>query len=130
MAGVNYSFALSSIQPIDELITFSESSLRHLSMPHYDALVLTLEVRKHLMKRILVYLGSATDLLYFPPVLRLGYNLDNLYNLGRVLVDCNGSQTNLLGEILLPISIGPFTALVPLKVIDEPSPLNAILGCT
>ena len=99
-------------------------------MPHYNALVLTLEVGQHMIKRILVDLGSAIDLLYLPALLRLGYKLDNLRNPGKVLVTFNGSQTNSLGEIVLSVSVGLVTALVPLTVIDELSFFNAILGRT
>ena len=60
-------------------------------MPHDDALVLTLEVRKQLMKRILVDPVSAVYLLYMLALLRLGYKLDNLRGPGRVLIGFNGS---------------------------------------
>ena len=50
------------------------------------------------MKRILVDLGSATDLLFLLALLRLGYKPDNLRNPRRVLVGFNGSQTNSLGR--------------------------------
>ena len=52
--GVKYSLAPSSIQLINGVITFTKSPVGQLSMPHSDALVLTLEVERHLMKRILV----------------------------------------------------------------------------
>ena len=96
MVGVNYSFTPSSIRPIDGVITFIESPIR-LSMPHDDALVLTLEAGKHLMKRILVDPCSVAYLLYLPALLWLGYKPDNLHNPGKVLVGFNGSQTNSLG---------------------------------
>ena len=99
-------------------------------MLQYDALVLTLEVEQHLVKRISVDPDSVADLLYLPFLLRLGYKLDNLRNPGRVLVSFNGSQTNSLGEIVLLVLVGPVTALVPLTVINEPSFFNAILGRT
>ena len=83
-------------------------------MPHYDMLVLILEVEKHLMKRILVDLCGVTDLLYLPALLRLGYKPDSLRNLRRILVGFNGSLTSSLGEIVLPVIVGPVTTLVPL----------------
>ena len=82
------------------------------------------------MKRILVDPGSAADLLYLPALLRLGYKRDNLCNPGKVFVGFNELQTSSLGEIVLPDSVGPVTALVPLMVIDEPSSFNTILGRT
>ena len=99
-------------------------------MPHDEALVLTLEVGKHPMKIILVDPGSATDLLYLPALLCLGYKPDNLHDPRRVLIGFNGSQTNSLEEIVFPISGGAIIALVPFKVIDEPSSFNNILGRT
>ena len=97
-------------------------------MPHDDTLVLTLEVGKHLMRRILINPDNATDLVYLPALLRLGYKLDILCNPGRVLVGFNRSQNNSLGEIVLPVSVGPITALVSLTLIDDTSSFNAILG--
>ena len=75
-------------------------------------------------------LNSAADLLYLPALLRLGYKPNSLRNPERILVGFNGSQTSSLGEIVLSVSAGPVTALVPLMVIDEPSSFNATLCCT
>ena len=70
-------------------------------MPHCGSLVLTLEVRKHLMKLILVEPDSVADLLYMPTLLHLGYKPDGLRNPERILVGFNGSQTGSLGKLLL-----------------------------
>ena len=94
-------------------------------MPHHDTMVLTLEIGRHLIKRILVDLGSAADLLYLLWLLHLGYKPDNLRNPG---IRFNGAQTHSLGEIVLPISTGPIIALVLLTTIDEPSSFTTILG--
>ena len=130
VVGVSYSFGPGSTRPVDGLLTFSMSSLWQLAQPHDVTLILTLEVRWYLMKRILVDSGSAADLMYLPFLIRLGYTLDNLCNLGRILVRFNDTQTHLLGEIMLPISAGPITVMVPLIVINEPSNFNTILGHT
>ena len=80
------------------------------------------------MKCMLVDLGSVADLVYLPTLIRLGFKPDSLRNPGRILVGFNCTQTQSLGEIVLLISVGPVTALVPLTVIDELSNFNAILG--
>ena len=82
------------------------------------------------MKLILVDSGSITDLLYLLALIRHYYKLDNLCNPRRVLVGFNGMQTHSVGEIELPISMGPVIALVPLTVIDQTSSFNVILGRT
>ena len=124
------------IRDLEKFRTFTEiiilSFLRKLEFSGvlHDALVLTLEIGKHLMKRILVDPSSAGDLLYLPALLRLGYKPDYLCNPRRVLVSFNRSQTKSLGEIGLPISTRPIIALVLLIVIDDTSSFNAILGRT
>ena len=82
VVGVNYSFALGSARPMDGLLTFFESLLRQLAQPYDDALVLTLKVKRDLMKRMLVDSGSATDLLYLPALVRLGLTARKLSRLG------------------------------------------------
>ena len=80
------------------------------------------------MKQIFLDPDSVANLFYLPALLRLGYKPDNLCNLGRVLVGFNGLQTNSLGKIVFPVSVGPAIALIPLTVIGEPLCFNAILG--
>ena len=82
------------------------------------------------MKRMLIDSRSVADLLYLPALVFLGYKPDNSHNLGRILVGFNGTQTQSLGEIVLPISVGPVTSMVPLMVIDKPSNFNSILDRT
>ena len=130
MAGVQYSFALSSVRPINGTITFFESPLHQLSTPHDDALVLTLKVGCHLMRRILIDHGSSANLLYLPALLRLVYKPNNLQNLRRILVGFNGMQTTSLNKIVFPVAASLVTALFPFTLIDEHSSFNAILGRT
>ena len=82
------------------------------------------------MKQILVYPSNVVDMLYLPALLCLCYKPDNLHDPGRVLVSFNGSRTNSLGEIVLPVSARRVTVLVPITVIDELSSFIAILGST
>ena len=130
MAGVQYSFAPSSVCPINGTITFFESPLHQLSMPHNEALILTLEVGCHLMRRILIDHGSATNLLCLPSLLRLMYKPNNLRNLRRILVGFNKMQTTSLSKIVFPVAESLVTALFPFTLIDEHSSFNAILGRT
>ena len=127
---ISYSFASRSARLVDGLLTFSKSPFKQLVQPHNDALILTWEVEQHLMKRILVDSSTATDLLYLPSLIRLGYKPVNLRNSGRDLVGFNGTLTHSLREIVLPISVGPITALVQLTMIDKSAKFNAILGRT
>ena len=81
-----------------------------------------------MLKTTRVYFGVLQ--LYLLTLIRLGYKDDNLSNPSRFLVGFNDTETLSLGEIVLLISTGSVTTLVPLTVIEEPSSFNAILGCT
>ena len=67
------------------------------SNPLYDSwLSPTIEFGRNLMKSMLVYPRSMTDLLYLPDLVLLGYKSDNLRNPGMILVRFNGTQTHSL----------------------------------
>ena len=69
VARIQYNFTASSILTINGVITFSEAALKQVTRPHEDALVLNLEIKSHMVRRILVDLGSAADILYMPALL-------------------------------------------------------------
>ena len=71
MARINYNFAPGSARPVNGLLTFSESTLWQLAQPHDNALVLTLEVKRNLIKCMLVDPGSVADLLYLSALVQL-----------------------------------------------------------
>ena len=79
------------------------------------------------MRRILVDHGSIANVL---ALLFLGYQPNNHYNLRRILVGFNGTQTTSLREVVFPVATKSVIALVPYTVIDEPSSFNAIFGRT
>ena len=99
-------------------------------MPHDDAHVLTLEVEKHLMKRILINPSNAVDLLYLFALLHLGYKP----TIFAIKGGCVSRLQRIVDQFIGGNSIASFSRtghrLVPLKVIDEPSSFNAILGGT
>ena len=81
------------------------------------------------MRRILVDLGSSTDLLQASVINHMGLELSGLENLGKILSRFNGAATTSLGDIVLPVQAGPVTLNVQFSVVEDLSPFNAILGC-
>ncbi|XP_059592658.1 uncharacterized protein LOC132253748 [Vitis vinifera] len=77
--------------------------------PHRDALILSLEIGDFDVRRILVNLGSSTDLVQASIVSHMGHSLTGLENPGRILSGFNGSSTTSLGDIVLPVQAGPIT---------------------
>ena len=82
------------------------------------------------VRRILVDLGSSTDLLQASIISHMGRELSGLENLGRILFGFNGAVTTSLGDIVLPVQVGPVTLNVQFSVVQDLSPFNAILGRT
>ena len=60
----------------------------------------------------------------------MGRNLTGLENPGRILSGFNGASTTSLGDIVLPVQVGPVTLNVQFLVVQDLSPFNVILGGT
>ena len=78
-------------------------------MPHYDALVLTLCINDFDVHRVLVDLGSATDLLQLPAFKKIKLSLSMLNSTRRILSSFIGATTVTLGDVTLPVKAGPVT---------------------
>ena len=60
----------------------------------------------------------------------MGFILSSLENSGQILSRFNGASTTFLGDIVLPIQVGPITLNVQLSMVEDLFPFNAILGRT
>ena len=98
--------------------------------PHRDALILTLGVGNHDVRRILVDPGSSADLLQVAIIKQMGFIPSSLENPGRTLSGFNGSSTTSLGDVILPVQAGPVILNVLFFVVEDLSPFNVILGRT
>ncbi|KAK1262851.1 hypothetical protein QJS04_geneDACA008540 [Acorus gramineus] len=102
----------------------------YLSVPHSNALVITLRIANYNVKQILVDTGSLADILFMQPYLKMGLKPSSLEPMRDPLIAFNGSQAVLAGWITLPVRAGEETILTEFIVMDLPSPYNAILGHT
>ena len=82
------------------------------------------------MRRILVDPGSSADLVQASVISHMGHSLTGLENPGRILSGFNGASTTSLGDIVLPVQVGPVTLNVQFSVVQDLSPFNVILGRT
>ena len=78
-------------------------------MPHYDALVLTLCINGFNVHRVLVDLGSVTDLLQLPFFIQMKLSSGMRNLAGRILFSFNGATTVTLGDVTLLVKAGPIT---------------------
>ncbi|RVW97850.1 hypothetical protein CK203_021200 [Vitis vinifera] len=82
------------------------------------------------VRRILVDPSSSTDLLRASLINQIGRELFGLENPERILSGFNRATTTSLGDIMLPVQVGPVTLNVQFSVVQDLSPFNAILGRT
>ena len=96
-------------KPIDDPISFPSVNLNIVIMPHYDALVLTLCISGFDVHKALVDYGSAADLLQLLAFNQMTLSTRMLNLAGRILSSVNGATTTTLGDITLPVQVGPVT---------------------
>ena len=99
-------------------------------MPHYDALVLTLCISCFDVHRVLVDLGSTTDLLQLLAFTQMKLSSDMLNSVEGILFGFNGATTTTLGDITLPVKPGPVTQRVLFSIVKDLGPYNVIVGRT
>jgi hypothetical protein len=116
------------------VIGFSDDDYAGVSLPHTDALVLSLAVANHKIHRVLVDTGSSADILYRSAFERMKIDQSKVIPVRYSLVGFTGEQVLPLGSIELPVTAGMYprqrTVMVRFLIIDRPSTYNAILGRT
>ena len=80
------------------------------------------------MHRVLVDLGSATDLLQLPAFRQMNISLDKLSSTGRILSGINGATTVTMGDITLSVRAGPVIHQILFSVVEDLGLYNAIVG--
>jgi hypothetical protein len=104
------------------------------SLPHTDALVLSLVIANHKIHRILIDTGSSADILYRLAFEQMKIDRNKVIPVRHSLVGFTREQVLPLGSIELPVTAGTYprqnTIMVRFLIIDRPSAYNAILGRT
>ena len=98
-----------AIQLVDGPISFPFINPSRVITPHHDALVLTLCINNFDVHRVLVDPGNAADLLQLPAFRQMQVSLDKLSSAGRILSGFNGATALTVGDITLPVKVGPIT---------------------
>ena len=92
-------------KPIDDHISFPYVNPNRIIVPHYDALVLTLCIIDFDVHRVLVDLGSATDLLQLPAFKKMKLSLGVVNSVGKILFGFNGVTTVTLEDVVLLVKV-------------------------
>ncbi|XP_058215688.1 uncharacterized protein LOC131326819 [Rhododendron vialii] len=109
-------------------MSFTEQDLQRIQTPHCDALVVTLQILTHSVKRVLIDQGSSAEVMYLSLFNELKIPQSCLLPAEVPLIGFSGTPVWHLGRITLPVVTDSVASNQEFVVVDAPSPYNAILG--
>ena len=80
------------------------------------------------MHRILVDPDSVADLLHLQAFKQMKLSLSMPNSVRRTPFGFNGATTITLGNVALPVKVGPITQQVLFSIVEDLGPYNAIIG--
>jgi hypothetical protein len=116
------------VSSVNGTISFLDSDLHDVQLPHNDPLVITLRIGNYDVKRVLVDKGSFTEVMYQELYEKLGLGKSDLSELVSPVFGFSGESIIPLGKTTLPVLTGPVNLQTEFIVIQAPSPYNAIMG--
>ncbi|TXG57416.1 hypothetical protein EZV62_018729 [Acer yangbiense] len=113
-------------------LSFSTEDSYEIRYPHCDALVISVKIGNHTVKRTLIDHGSSLDIIHWDPLQNLGYTIPQLQASRYCIRGIGGHRTKPVGQIDLPVRFGTRprirTVWVSFQVIDIPFPFNILIG--
>jgi hypothetical protein len=113
---------------VNGTISFSDSDLHDVQLPHNDPLVITLRIGNYDVKRVLMDQGSFAEVMYQELYEKLGLGKSDLSEFSSPVFGFSGESTIPLGKTTLPVLAGPINLQTEFIVVQAPSPYNAIMG--
>jgi len=110
------------------IITFDNSDLAGVTLPHIDPLVVELRVKRFTVERVLIDQGSTSEVMYYKTFIKLDFTESDLSPAHYPLFGFNANLEYSLGKITLPVRAGSRLVDVELLVVKLPSPYNLIMG--
>jgi hypothetical protein len=90
----------------EQIISFSDSDLKDVQLPHNDPLVITLRIGNYDVQRVLIDQGSFAEVMYQDLYTKLGLGEANLASFTSLIFGFLGEPTLLLGKTVLPVLVG------------------------
>jgi hypothetical protein len=113
---------------MEQVISFSDSDLRDVQLPHNDSLVVTLRIGNYDVQRVLIDQGSFAEVMYQDLYEKLGLGEAELSSFTTPIFGFSGEPTMPLGKTMLPVLAGPINLQTEFIVVKASSPYNAIMG--
>ncbi|XP_060178081.1 uncharacterized protein LOC132608014 [Lycium barbarum] len=113
----------------EEVIIFIEEDANGVTLPHNDALVISVMIVDCQIRRILIDPGSSANIIQWKLIDQLSM-MSKLTPSSRVLNGFNMESETTKGEIILPINAGGMIKHTKFYVIEGDLSYNAIFGRT
>ncbi|KAH7862454.1 hypothetical protein Vadar_005027 [Vaccinium darrowii] len=111
-------------------ITFTDDDLDGVTVPHNDALVITLRIGEYDVEKILVDQGASTEIMYYNTFKRMELPPSSLQKCLVPLVGFSAQTVWPMGKVTLPVRAGSVVLSTDFLVVDIPSSYNVIIGRT
>lgn len=112
----------------ERTISFSDSDLKDVQLPHNDPLVITLRIRNYDVKRVLVDQGSFAEVVYQDVYEKLGLGEADLTSFTSPIFGFLGEPTVPQGKTILHVLAGLINLQTGFIVVRASLPYNAIMG--
>jgi hypothetical protein len=112
----------------EQSISFSNSDLRDVQLPHSNPLVVTLRIENFDVTRVLIDQGSFTKVMYQDLYEKLGLGESDLTSFASPVFGFLGESIVPQGKTILPVLVGLINLQTEFIVVRASSPYNAIMG--
>uniref|UniRef100_A0A2N9GA36 Integrase catalytic domain-containing protein n=1 Tax=Fagus sylvatica TaxID=28930 RepID=A0A2N9GA36_FAGSY len=113
---------------MEQVISFSDSDLKDVQLPHNDPLVVTLRIGNYDVERVLIDQGSFAEVMYQDLYAKLGMGEAELSSFASPIFGFSGEPVVPLGKAVLPVLAGPVILQMEFIVVKASLPYNAIIG--
>lgn len=109
-------------------IAFTDDELPPEGTGHNKALHIQVMCNEMVVARVLIDNGSAINVCPLVTIMKLGIDESTIRPSDITIRAFDGSKRQILGDIDLPVEIGPYTFEVEFQVLDIPETYNFLLG--
>jgi hypothetical protein len=111
-----------------EEIIFTDHDLEGVQLPHFDALVVTMQIGNFDVKKILIDPGSLAEIMYDSLFKGLGLEHQDLDKKVDPLYGFSDESIMPIGRVTVKVHAGTISSITEFWVLNSYSPYNAILG--
>ena len=112
----------------DQSISFSDSDLRDVQLPHNHPLIVTRRIENFDLRRVLIDQGSFVEVMYHDLYKKLGLGGTNLTRFASLVFSFSRESIIPREKTTLPVLAGLINLQTEFLVVQASSPYNAIMG--